>query len=431
MTQQLETQQQPSKLEVLRALYLNYVPSPDPAAKPQAMADAVKATADYQRFFAQEKDPERAAQRMRMKSRAADVPAWLVDGAHEKVYQGKSEGKGALFLMPDRKTRFVNLGAYLDPPGALLDNYVFPEGTLVHDVVTGEDSYSLKPGAKPVPRKHGIDPPNTDLSAELAKAARFNEKRGCITGESFDPVLAVLTITEDENEIRYYQASDRGAAALHYRANDAGGNVYIVKDDVQAACQKTGLTETTPDKVWKTTLAGQPIVAMATLRLFIDRVDGDFWGGKGTLAKIAADYAPCMVENPKKPGHFHLDFTKLEKRVKTDAAGQPVIDPKTGQPEMAYVDCLPAGKKWLYRLESRPDEKNPGSTVHTGWARADQELDRNQQPTPPTLDAVVKTGVKNGKPWTMNEGAFVTYLNYTVGKPVPKTSPFQGVFDFA
>lgn len=425
-----EEPKQHSKLEIVQALYKTYVKVQVPNATPAQMAQAVKDTPEFQKAFSQEQDADRAARKLVTQATPnVEVPAWLIDGDHEKYefkknakgeMEKKVVGKGALFLMPDGSRRFVNLGGPLTPAADVLAEFVFPGGEKSYNILTGETSYGQPPiTSKPIAKKHNANPPATDLASETKKAFKMN-KRGYIPGESFDPVLGVLTITENKDDIRFFSANEKGPASLSYDAFDKDGSRYLIIDDVQQACSKLGFSEATPLQMWKDALAGQPIVANGKLSIFIDRSDGDFWGGDGTLAALAASLKDHMVANDKKPGASWLSFKGM---MRTET------DPATGQPHEVQVECLPVGKKWLYRLETYLGDKQ--QLVYKGWARADQELDRQNRPYPPTLECVVKSGISKGtgKPYTMNEGAFVTYLNYMAGKPLPKGSQFQGVFD--
>lgn len=429
-----QPQPQPvSKLAIVTALYEEYVSPRVPNPTPTEMAAAVKATPAFQKAFSMEQDADRAARKLATKTMPnVDIPAWLIDGDFEKTdfkknpKTGEREkvpvGRGMLLLLPDGSRHFQNLGGPLAPPMDTLAEFVFPGGEATFNLLSKETTYGRPPAtSKPVAKKHNINPPSTSLGPEMKKAFKMTRK-GYISGESYDPILVVGTITTQKEDIRLFAANERGPASLTYWMQGREGTWAIVEADVQAACNILGFSEATPLQTWKDTLAGQPIVANGKLSLFVDRPDGDFWGGDGTLAQLAAQLAANMrPKGEKRPGESYLSFEGMTRQVPDPANPGKTID----EP----VACIAVGKRWLYRLETYFNGDN--ELVYKGWARADQELDRDNRPTPPTLNCVVESGVsKRAKqPYTMNEGAFVTYLNFVAGKPEPKGSAFQGVFD--
>ena len=390
---QTTTQMDPKA--ILAALMREYTgKAPAPEATGAQIREALRQTPEYKERYARLKDEGMALDDMRYRTvKGQELPAWLLNGNFEKSFKGVKKGHGAIFRLPNGSTRFVDYGGPMPGDLPVLTEFVFPGTTINRVVDDGSESYDIR--EKPVQKKHGKAPPPSDLAKAIARCWTYVPKKGIVTGESFDQEFAVLTVTDKDDDIRFFPPGEfNDKPTLRFLANDAEGTTVEVEADPAAVAPQLNLSPEAPASRWQRELRGRLIAANGQLSVF--RAKGDrFFGRDGALAELVSQQATRMVPRAKDPSKQDLSLKDL-------------YDPKANP-----APAIQVGDKYVYRLEAR---QSGDKTYHTAYVRADMETDSKGRPMPPTLNCVVKSGNKNGKDWTMNEGAFVSVIGSGDGK---------------
>jgi len=379
---------------VLRSLVAGYSgkAAPETATKAELLA-LLRATPDFQRNFARFKDEGLTLDEMMIQTKPnQEVAAWLLNADHAKEYQGVKKGHGAQFRLANGSTRFVDYGGAMPNAPPILTEFVFTGVTLITNHEDQSTDYDFRGPAKPIQKAHGLPPPETNLQKAVEKAWKFNKKKGVVIGESFGHELLVGTITENEGDIAYFPPNEfSDKPRLSFLAFDAAANAIEVQADPVSAATQLGISIDAPAKVWKSKLRGHRIAANGKVEVF--RVVSDrAFGREGFLADVASEQGTRIVSaNDKNDQNKQaLKLTDLYSEQSNPAP------------------CIPAGEKFLYRLESYTGKD--GAVVWKGYVRADAERDGEGRPKPPTLNCIVKTGVGRNGPYAINDGAFVTYI---------------------
>lgn len=370
--------------QTLRNLVLEYTGAPAAAdASPKQMREAIEATQAFKAAFAKWKDTGLALDELIYRTVPDQkVPAWLVNPDYTKKFKGVVNGRGGQFLLPNGKMHFVDYGAAVPGNPPLLTEFVFG-GTISKVLSDNPPTTTYEVRGKPTQAPHGLPPPPTGLGNALQKLWRYVAAKGAIAGESFDQEFAVLSISENPDDIRYFPAEGEKKAKLSYVAIDGEGTHVTVTDDPANAARQLRLSESASVARWKDKLKGRSISALGILSVLKKCSDYEF--GEGVLASVASQQGTRIVAGTKDPAKRALNLKDLYNK---DSNPTPSI---------------PVGEKFVYKMESYQKD---GREIWNAYVRLDMERDTSGRPMPPTLDCVVRVGAKG----TFNEGAFVTYI---------------------
>lgn len=349
-----------------------------------------------------------------------NVPGWYI-GPGYKLVKGQDgkmnrQPRGPIVCMSDGEIVTVD-GPQLDGADPITTEIVVKDIQRTTDLFTGKTTDNIVAGKTSVViHKHGYDMPSPTLERAIQRALKTDTEtkrnkdkaRGVINGD-MEGAFAILTISEDENDIAYF----KGKPGEKRFGKDQVDMVQIIARDangvpVQAKIKDENLdylraafylSELSEPGDYKAALKGQPIAVRGKLGLLHPK-DISIFGD-------AQNEAVALLQTLHGAGRF--------RDVKKGDSGAPlrglvlkdyfVANAETGEPEEATF--LTIGGKNVYDIQ----EAESDGKVKWQFSMLASDLSK------PFWIDTLEHPRKDGSGVT-NEGAFILFLNklQSVGK---------------
>lgn len=381
----------------------------------------LKETSEYAEAFQRTQNPGKALRQLASKVSETEIQGWFLNTdvtTYEDDDGNEQRSVGPRVLLPDGRTRKVSNGQEIntEPLSPVVAENVVVKRSFDFNTGEWESNPKLRSrdaaDVKVQTRDHGMAPPELTASNQIDNCFEVQESpenRGTIRGRTFWQIPVFVTVG-GEDAVRFFPGEESNFGnedTLKVTTQDSDGNSLRFKLDIDHVCETFGINrETATESEFETALADEP--------LFV-------YGSLGVTYPMEEERIPGATEEGRSEDLRNVIETLRAKNRLTEYD----THDETGAALEAVnfhnwynEDGTPMGRLGLrvgdvvaYDIrETAPDE----------WEIVVSCEDQNK---PYWMDVREHAWTNDaGQSGVSNEGAFVTFLNYSGGS-LPEDDP--------